>query len=233
MIDPVAENDASGAETFLQRLSDLARMELFAIGTRRRYPSGATLFFEGDPAHEALVILDGQIKAVVLATGGREVILDVLGPGSLLGELAAIDAGPRSASALALTQVEVLAVSNGAFDEYLLEHPAVLRDLAVVVVTRLRDSDRRQLEFGTEDSLGRLCIRIVELAKRYGRTDADGRIQIESPLSQGDLAAWSGLSREAVVKSMRKLRDLGWIENKGPSITLLQPELIQARAAGI
>ena len=223
-------NDISRATTFLSSLSEGARAELFAVGTRRRFPAGSTIFVEGDVAHEALVLLDGRVKALVMASDGKEVILDVLGAGALLGEVASIDGGARSATAQTLGAVEVLTIRINTFSEFLLSHPPVLHHLANVLARRLRASDRRQLELGTGDSLGRLCIRILELANRYGEPNDDGHIRVESPLSQADLAAWSGLSREAIVKSMRKLRELGWIENRGKSITLLEPEKIRSRA---
>ena len=106
----------------------------------------------------------------------------------------------------------------------------MLHDLAVVIARRLRAGDRRQLEFGTGDSLARLCSRLVDLADRYGHEEQDGVTSVESPLSQADLASWSGLSREAVVKSMRTLRHLGWIANRGSAITILEPDLVRQRA---
>lgn len=219
-------------QSFLDLLSDELRTALFELGHRRRFPKGAMLFLEGDTATEALVIVDGLVKALVPAVTGREVILGVLGPGALLGEIASLDGGRRSATVQSLTDVEVLIVPRDAFAQFLLDHPTVLHGLALVLASRLRLSDRRQLEFGTGDSIQRLCARLVELAERYGHVDDDGTIQITSPLNQTDLASWSGLSREAVVKSLRTLRDLGWIENRGRTIALLDLPKLQERAGG-
>lgn len=222
--------DESGDPSFLERLSPDERDALFAVGTRRRYPAGSTILFAGDPAHEVLIVLAGEVKAIVTAADGREVILSVVGKGALLGEVASLDGGDRSTTVQALDRVDVLAVGGSRFTEYLVAHPAVLRNLAMVIAGRLRDSDRRLLEFGTSDSLSRLCARLLELAKRYGVADDDGSIRIESPLSQGELASWSGLSREAVVKSMRSLRRLGWIRNEGRAITILDADSVRTRA---
>lgn len=217
-------------ETFVARLSSDDWAALTKAGSHRRYPAGTTLFMAGDVAHEVMVVLEGEAKALVPSEDGREVILNILSCGSLLGEVAAIDHGVRSASVQALSDVEVLAVRSDAFDDFLIEHPRVLRDLAVVLATRLRDSDRRQLEFGVGDSLGRLCRRLVDLADRHGTHAENGVIEFESPVSQSDLGSWSGLSREAIVKSMKTLRDLGWIESNGRSISLLEPDLVRDRS---
>lgn len=219
--------------SFVEAVGPDGLAQLRAVGSRRRFPAGATLFVEGDQAFEALILLDGSVKVTVTATDGREVILDVLGEGELVGELAAVDGEARSATAVALSQVEVLAIASAAFVEFLHGHPAVMFDLLVSVMGRLRNSDRRQLEFGTGDALGRVCGRLVELADRYGApAGALGAIEVESPVSQGDLAAWTGMSREALVKALRTLRELGWIENQGRRFTLLEPARLRSRATG-
>lgn len=219
-------------QSFLARLGPDAVGKLRALGSRRRFPAGATIFVEGDEAFEALVLLSGTVKVTVTAAGGREVILDVLGEGEIVGELAVVDGEARSATAKALDQVEVLAIARLAFVEFLHAQPAVMFDLLVSVMGRLRNSDQRQLEFGTGDALGRVCGRLGELADRYGAPAAGGAVQFESPVSQGDLAAWTGISREALVKSLRTLRDLGWIENQGRRFTILQPHAVHGRATG-
>jgi CRP-like cAMP-binding protein len=217
--------------SFLDRLTVEQSTELRASGTRRRYPDGACLFMEGDDAHDAVILLAGEAKAIVTALDGREVILDVLTAGGIVGEISAIDRRPRSATVMALGPVEVLSVSCDTFGAFLRQHPDVLHQLLVDVADRLRASDRRQLEYGTADALGRLCARLVELADRYGQTGSDGTVLIHSPLTQTELAAWTGLSRDAVVKSLRALRHLGWVDNQGVQFTLLQPSRLRQRAA--
>lgn len=210
---------------------DTDLVDLRALGVRRRFPAGSSLFLEGDVAHEALVLLAGSVKITVTATDGKEVILDVVGEGALVGELSAIDGQPRSATATALVPVEVLAVNCAAFIDHLHRRPALMYQLLVSVTGRLRNSVRKQLEYGTGDALGRLCGRLVELADRYGQSGADGCIELDSPVSQADLAAWTGLSREAIVKALRSLRQLGWVDNQGRHITILQLERVRSRAA--
>ena len=95
---------------FLQDIPESIVATLRATGTRRRFPARASVFFEGDDAHDALVLLEGTVKITITNLDGREVILDVLGRGSLVGELSAIDGRCRSATATTLTPVEVLAV---------------------------------------------------------------------------------------------------------------------------
>jgi CRP-like cAMP-binding protein len=204
--------------------------EFEQLGGRRRYGVGEALFLEGDRAGEVLLLLSGEVKISVGSTEGREVILDVLEPGSLIGELSAIDGEPRSATVMALSPVEVLAVAAEPFNGFLNRHPEVLRRLLLEVIRRLRVRVRHQLEFGAGDALGRICARLAELADRYGQDEKDGGVAIRSPVSQSELAAWTGLSREAVVKALRALRQLGWIENRGRKIIIRDVESVRDRA---
>jgi CRP-like cAMP-binding protein len=214
---------------FVDGLPAAAVAELERLGGRRAYAAGETLFLEGDRAREALVLLSGEVKISVGSLDGREVILDVLEAGSLIGELSAIDGEPRSATVAALSPVEVLAVAAGPFNDFLDRHPDVLRQLLLEVIRRLRVRVRHQLEFGAGDALGRVCARLAELADRYGHDDA-GVLVLSSPVSQSQLASWTGLSREAIVKALRALRQLGWIDNRGRTIVIREVEKLRDRA---
>jgi CRP/FNR family transcriptional regulator, cyclic AMP receptor protein len=220
----------SPAGDFLGELEPEAATELRRLGTRRTYPAGSALFLEGDGAREAIVLLRGEVKLSVGSLDGGEVILDVLKTGSLVGELSVIDGRPRSATVTAISTVEVLAVPAAAFNDFLEAHPRVMRRLLVEVIDRLRTRVRHQLEFGTGDAMGRICARLAELADRHG-TPRDGSVSVHSPLTQSELAAWAGLSREAVVKVLRTLRQLGWVENRGRTITIHELDRVRERAA--
>lgn len=223
------ETPAGGDGDFLGELPADAAEELRALGARRRFPAGSVLFFEGDPAHEALVLLSGEVKVSVGSTEGKEIVLEVFEAGALLGELSVLDGKPRSATVTALTPVEVFAVASGSFNEFLDRHPGVLRRLLIDVVGRLRSRVRHQLEFGAGDALGRVCARLADLAERYGEPDGDA-VAVHSPLNQSELAAWTGLSREAVVKALRALRQLEWIEVRGRTFVVKDLDHLRGRA---
>jgi CRP-like cAMP-binding protein len=207
------------------------RAALDRAGRNRRYPRGSLIVAEGDEGHDVLIVQSGAVKVITVATNGREVVLDVVHGGAVLGELSAVDGGPRSASAYALEPTEVLAITRASFEALLDQHPALARALLVVVAGRLRDANRRQLEFGANDALGRVCQRLIELRQRYGTDGSSGHPEVEMPFSQSDLANWAGLSREAVVKGLRALRTLGWIESNGKTVTMVDEAALLRRAA--
>jgi CRP-like cAMP-binding protein len=225
----VEETPAGGNGDFLAELAPDAAEELRRLGARRRFPAGAVLFVAGDPAHEALVLLSGEVKVSVGSAEGKEIVLEVFEAGALLGELSVIDGKPRSATVTALTPVEVLAVAAESFNDFLDRHPKVLRRLLIDVVGRLRSRVRHQLEFGAGDALGRVCARLADLADRYGEPGGDA-VVVHSPLNQSELAAWTGLSREAVVKALRALRRLEWIDVSGRTFVVRDLERLRGRA---
>ena len=226
----MAEQGAS--DGFLARLAPEDLNALRASSRRGRFQKGAVLFWERDPADDVMIVVTGRVKAWVASAEGREVILNILDAGDILGELSAVDAAPRSASVTALEPVEVLVISRAAFVELLTHRPAIALEMLCVVTEKLRQSSQRQLEFATVDALGRLCRGVLDLADRYGEPTPGGR-QVQVPFAQHDLAAWTGLSREAVVKGLRSLRTLGWIQTGGRRLTLLDEEALRDRARAL
>jgi CRP/FNR family transcriptional regulator, cyclic AMP receptor protein len=221
---------AAGASlSFVEQLSDVARKDLEALGTSRRFTRGAVLFREEDDGSRVMVLQFGRVKVSVSAPSGREVILHVFDAGALLGELSAVDGGARSATVTALTDVDVLVLSQLDFKEYLDRHSEASRALLELVVAKLRGATRRQLEFGTGDALGRLCRTLVELGGRYGDPTAEV-CRFELPVTQQDLASLAGLSREAVVKGLAALRALEWIRTSGRTVELIDQAAVAARA---
>lgn len=181
------------------------------------------LFQEGDAADRVLVIERGRVKIVSVTLEGREVVLAIRGPGDLLGELAAVDGLPRSAAAVAMEDMEALVVPAPRFAEFLEDHPAVTYRLLQTVVGRLREADRKRVEFGAYDAIGRVAHRLLELAERYGRTAGNG-IRIDLPLTQEELAGFTGSSREAVSRALRMLRAAGLVETHRMRITVTDVE---------
>jgi CRP/FNR family cyclic AMP-dependent transcriptional regulator len=216
-------------EGFIAGLNVDERATLESLGRRRRFRSGQVLFTEGDDGRDVVVVLDGSVKIVSAAPSGREVILEVVDAGELVGEMSAIDGQPRSATAVALTAVDVSVVATPQFLSFLEQHGSAATALLRLVVARLRHSSQRQLEFGTSDALGRLCGCMLRMLDRYGSSDDRGN-HVTMPLAQHEIAAMTGLSREAVVKGLRALRALGWIDLQARELTILDGGAMRSRA---
>lgn len=215
--------------SFLAALSDGETAALLERGRRRRFPAGTPIFLEGDPASTVVVLREGRVKVAYLTDDGQEVVLAVREAGDVLGELSAIDGEPRSATATALDPVEAVLIDADRFKGFLREHPDAALTVLRLVAARLRDADRKRVEFGTSDTVGRVAGRLAELAERFGARGRDG-VRIDLPFTQEELAAWVGASRKAVTNALSALRERGWIETGRKSIVVRDVEALRRRA---
>lgn len=216
------------AGSLLDRLGDDDRDALLAAGTRRRIAGEAPLFVEGEQSDHVMVLTSGRVKVCFADRSGRETVLAVRGPGDLLGDLSAIDGEPRSAAVFALEPVEVVVIAAGRFRELLGSRPRLALAVLELVVTRLRDADRKRIEFGAYDSAGRVARRLVELAQRFGE-EAGGGVRITLRLTQDELAGWTGASREAVAKALAAFRARGWVETGRRQVVIRDLEALTRR----
>ncbi len=215
---------------FLDLLEERDRRELEARAGRRRFKAGSTLINEGAPGAEVLVLLSGRVKVTVTTSEGRDIVLGFCGPGELVGELSVIDRRSRSGTTEALEPIEALAISAADFRAMLERSPSFATALLRNLVGRFRDADRQRIEFAAAQTLGRVAARLLELAQRHGEPSGDG-IAITLPISQEELAGWTGSSREAVAKALRTLRTLGAIRTERRRITVLDAEELRRQAA--
>jgi CRP/FNR family transcriptional regulator, cyclic AMP receptor protein len=211
------------AETFLEALTPGEVADLRASGRERHYDANVALFHEGDDAGSVIVLLEGRAKLTVPNSSGREVIVAVRGPGDLLGELAALVEAPRSATVATIEPVDALIMAGSAFASFLERNSRVALVILRMVAERLLYADLQQAQFATHDVVGRVAHRLVELTERFGVETEEG-IVLDVPLSQEELAGWTGASREAVNKALQVLRSLHMIETGRRRVTVLDAE---------
>jgi CRP-like cAMP-binding protein len=94
---------------------------------------------------------------------------------------------------------------------------------------KLRDADRKRIEFGAYDTTGRVAARLVEMAERFGEPSEDG-VAIALPFTQDELAGWTGASREAVSKALGALRTAGWIRTSRMRVVVRDLAALRERA---
>lgn len=217
------------SETFLALLSDAEREGLHGLGVRRSFPRGAVLMFQHEPDERVTLLLAGRVKVVRLDQDGRELLLSIRDPGDLLGELAFIDGQPRIATVTALEPVEALVTPAQAFRLHLETTPRVAVVLLEVVTRRFRETTLKWSQFAALDTMGRLAARFVELADRYGVPTEDG-VTVASPLSQEELAAWTGASRAGVAHALQAMRELGWVQTERRGLLVRDLEALRARS---
>jgi CRP/FNR family transcriptional regulator/CRP/FNR family cyclic AMP-dependent transcriptional regulator len=194
----------------------------------RQYRAGTTIFHRDDPGSTLHIINSGLVKLVLASAEGREVTVGILDAGDFFGELALLDGGPRSASAVALEAVETLTLDREPFIAMLERHPQVATALLGVLGDRLRRTDELIQDILFLDLPGRLAKQLLGLADERGVSTPDG-VRIDLRLSQSELAAIIGATRESVNRCLNAYADRGILELDRDTITLRAPEVLRAR----
>jgi CRP/FNR family transcriptional regulator, cyclic AMP receptor protein len=202
--------------------------ELAQLVRRRRFPRGATIFHKGDPGTGLYLLMTGQVKIVLPSETGEEAVLGVLEAGEAFGELALFDGLPRSATVVALQEAEVLLLRREDFLAFVARSPEVATALLGVLSRRLRATNELIEDVVFLDVPGRLAKRLLDLGTRYGKRTEEG-IAIDLRLTQQELAAMVGTTRESVNKHLGWLRDQRLIALERQRIVLLRPEELRRR----
>ena len=182
---------------------------LFAAARPHRLKADQTLFVAGDPGDGCYRVEQGLLKVSVVSPAGSERILAILGPGALVGELAIIDARPRSASVTAARDSELSFISRASFEAVATSHPDIYRHIVTLLVRRLRDTNAVVAAMSFLSLKGRVAQALLSLAEAFGNDVGSGRIMIRQKVTQADLAAMAGIARENVSRILN-----AWMREK-------------------
>src|SRR5258706_4184190 len=169
------------------------------------------LFQAGDVADGCYRLEQGLLKVSIASHQGDERILTILGPGSIVGELAIIDGLPRSATVVAIRDRKLSFISREAFLSCLREYPEIFSDLVSTLVSRLREADEAMAAASFLTVKARVARALLELAEHLGRETESVRIVILHKIRQSDIAAMAGVARENVSRTLTELKRRGLI----------------------
>lgn len=200
-------------------LSDEAIESLGRLSARRRYPKDTVIFFENEEGDCLFMILEGRIKVTILGDDGREIILTMLSPGDLFGEMALLDNEPRSA--IAVEESELLSLHRTDFQAVIGENPGISAALIKVLSARLRRANHQISTLALLDVYGRVARVILDMAREEGRRLKDGRIAFRRATHQ-EIANRIGTTRETVTRMLKDLERQDFVRVEGREI-LLQP----------
>ena len=164
------------------------------------------------------------------APRGDELVLSVLGAGEVLGELSVIDQGPRSATAEALGDVELLAVAAADVRALLEDQPTLLLAAAAELAGTVRRLTGSAADLVFLDLGGRIAKLLLRLSEEHGHWDDDGSLILDLRLSQTDLAQMVGASRPAVNRVLQSLATRGFVSIDGHVIAIHDSKALQRRA---
>jgi CRP-like cAMP-binding protein len=200
-------------------LTDEDIASLARLSSRRRYPKDQVVFFENEEGDFFFMILEGRIKVTILGDDGREVILTVLGPGDFFGEMALLDNEPRSATAIAVEDSELLSLHRTDFQSVLTENRSITSALIKSLTARLRKANHQISTLALLDVYGRVARVIAEMARDEGRRLRDGRIAFRRATHQ-EIANRIGTTRETVTRMLKDLERQGLIHIEGKEIVV-------------
>jgi CRP/FNR family transcriptional regulator, cyclic AMP receptor protein len=194
-------------------MDDVVRT-LASHGIVRAYPKGAVIITEGDPSDSLYVILSGRVKVYLSDDQGREVVLDEHGPGNYVGEMS-FDDLPRSASVMTLEPCTLAVVSGKEFRAFIASHPDATMHLIRNLIHRARVASANIRSLALLDVYGRVARLLLDLA-----VEKDGRLVVEQPYTQQELAQRVGCSREMVSRIFKDLVSGGYIQLDGRKIRI-------------
>jgi CRP/FNR family transcriptional regulator, cyclic AMP receptor protein len=189
------------------------------LGTKVSLKSGQILFREGDDSRCVYACVSGRINLFITTPAGRDVMLGSKVPGQAFGELSAIDGGRRSATAVAMEPAVIAQLGGDEFLDQLSRAPHLSLALLHELAEHLRVSNRRASARATDSLTARIAQLLVELAAKFRRHGGPMN-PIELPITQDELAAWVGSTREAVSRSLAIMRKAGVLETGRSKIVL-------------
>ena len=210
-------------------LDDEAASALMESMTTSHLERGDILFREGDQGDRLFVIVEGKIKLGLTSVDGRENLLAILGPGEMFGELSLFDPGPRTATATAVAETQLIALGHQDLHTFLLGRPAVAANLLAALARRLRRTNESLADLVFTDVPGRVAKALLDLSLRFGRPAEEG-ILVAHDLTQEELAQLVGASRETVNKALADFATRGWIKLEARAVVLTDVERLKRRA---
>ena len=218
------------AETSLfSDLDDGARRALAPEIVPRAYRKGDLIFSQGDRGESLFIVAEGLVKLSLTSVEGAEMVLATLRPPSVFGELALLDGGARTASARALQETTLLALTRPSFMRLLLDNPRLADALHRSLGTIIRRTLQQASDLVFLDLPGRLAKLLLALAQEEGK-EIEGGVRLDLDVTQTTLAGMVGGSRPSVNQALRAFQERGLLELRGREILIRDIERLRRRA---
>lgn len=195
-------------------LQDGELHSLSAHAKLQSYPRNKIVVHEGDRTDSVYVIHSGRVKVFLYGRNGKEIDLNVLGPGEYFGEMV-LDHGPRSASVMTLEPSQFFIIPQPVFRDFVVKHPEFALRLIKTLILRTRGLLNNVRSLASLDVYGRVARLLLELA-----VEEDGRLVIHGKLTKQEIANRVGASREMISRVFKDLCTGGYIELEKGKLTI-------------
>jgi CRP-like cAMP-binding protein len=170
-----------------------------AVAREERVRARDYVFMEGDPARWFCLVKTGHVKILRHGRGGRDVVLELLGPGEMFGGVAVIERRPYPASAQATEPTVVVKIPADAIVALTERQPTIIREIALMIGRRLRGAHTSMKALAVDPVEARLAAALVRLAEREG-TPAGAGVMLSFPLTRQSLADMTGTTVETTIR---------------------------------
>jgi len=207
-----------------ESLSDDRLQPIARACSLQRVDKSTVVMREGDSTENVYFVLRGIMRVLVSDPDGREVILSILGPGELFGEMGVIDGHSRSATVVTAEACELVVIAKADFKRCLAENFDISLSIMRSLVHRLRAADRAIESLALLDVYGRVARLLLEMA---GEGGPDGRRIITRKITKQDMAKMVGASREMVSRVMKDLQRQGLVEEVDGRLVLCEKPVLR------
>jgi len=198
--------------------------EIAAICVSKRYPKGASIFFEGDPGIGFYMVASGKVKIFKMSFDGKEQILHIFGPGEPFGEVPVFHGSPFPANAETLSEAELLFFPRAEFVNLVTANPSLALNMLAVLALRLRRFATQIENLSLKEVPGRLASYLCYLMDEQQRQD---KVVLDIP--KGQLASLLGTSSETLSRIFNKMTEEGMIRVEGKTIAILDVQGLKER----
>jgi CRP/FNR family transcriptional regulator, cyclic AMP receptor protein len=218
--------DALKTLSFLGGLPDAVLDRLAGRAHVKRYGKGETIVTRDDAGESLMLLLGGRAKISNITSDAREIVLNFLGKGDVIGEITILDGAPRTANAVAIEDTEALVLYRRDLLPVLPKNPDAMLELIQILCEKLRATSAI-IEENSLPMAARAAAGLLRLADQHGRVIKGGTL-IDLKLSQRDLGSYLGLSRENVSRQLGLFRDIGLLRIEGAEIVILDRDALRA-----
>lgn len=215
----MADDNILNSINIFSELSDEECSILQKFFKPRNYLKNSMIILEEEYGDLVFVVQTGTIKITRVNDEGKEVILALLGPGEIFGELAILDGEARSANALAQENCHLLAINKEDFLEILKNNFSISYNLMCELAKRLRKSDQQIEALSLSDAEHRIGVSLLNLAEDMG-VIRKGKVTIQNLPFQQDIANMAGTSRETVSRVLKLLENKSMISKVGHTLII-------------